>query len=395
MAVKTFIVVGLAFGDEGKGLTTDYLCMNSQNPIVIRYNGGHQAGHTVVTKMGQKHVFSSFGSGTLRNVPTYWSRFCTLSPAYLLYEYQTLSVVPKLYVDNLCPITTHYDVLYNRALEATRGAGKYGSCGLGFGATIDRLDNTGLTLVFNDLLSVSQRGKILKEIRKYYKDKINEETRFDFDQFDHNSEDRKFEGYIEKLYGLMTNNIIQMVQEKEIFNTFNKWGTFIFEGAQGILLDRNFGNYPYITKSNTTCQNAIELLANNNWDRHSEIEVVYVSRAYQTRHGNGPFAEYRPKIELKNCQFETNKKNEFQGPFRINYLDIDKLNYALSCDMNFSSGLKKHLVLTCLDQIANDELIVYKKGVKNTIRPSSLPEYLECKFSTVRYSYSQYTEDLR
>jgi len=92
MRKKACIVVGLGYGDEGKGLTTDFLCGQSKFPLVIRFNGGHQAGHTVVTKDGVRHVFSSFGAGTLRNAPTYWSRYCTFSPAYLLYELESLPV---------------------------------------------------------------------------------------------------------------------------------------------------------------------------------------------------------------------------------------------------------------------------------------------------------------
>jgi adenylosuccinate synthase len=74
------IIIGLGFGDEGKGITTDYLC--SQYPdgsIVVRFSGGQQAGHTVIHN-GIKHVHSNFGSGTLRNIPSYFSEHCTVYP---------------------------------------------------------------------------------------------------------------------------------------------------------------------------------------------------------------------------------------------------------------------------------------------------------------------------
>ena len=67
------IVIGLGFGDEGKGITTSYLCKKLEGTkIVVRFNGGHQAGHTVVFN-GKRHIFSSWGSGTLQGIPTYWS----------------------------------------------------------------------------------------------------------------------------------------------------------------------------------------------------------------------------------------------------------------------------------------------------------------------------------
>lgn len=82
-------VIGLGFGDEGKGITTDYLCSKTKNPLVVRFCGGSQVGHTVVHN-GIRHVFSSFGSGTLRGVPTYWSHKCALDPIGMLNELDVL-----------------------------------------------------------------------------------------------------------------------------------------------------------------------------------------------------------------------------------------------------------------------------------------------------------------
>ncbi len=154
MPTKAFIIIGLGFGDEGKGLATDYWCQHSMQPLVIRFNGGHQAGHTVVMADGTRHVFSCFGAGTLRGAPTYWSSYCTFSPAALLQEYYQLPdfVRPKLLLDRQCPVTTHYDVLYNRALEASKGAARHGSCGLGFGASVERHQSDSYQLFAQDLL---------------------------------------------------------------------------------------------------------------------------------------------------------------------------------------------------------------------------------------------------
>src|SRR5690606_12238557 len=104
-------VIGIGFGDEGKGITTDFLCSRSRNPIVVRFSGGHQAGHTVVLN-GVRHVFSNFGSGTLRGAPTYWAKYCTVNPIGIINELDSLikkGITPKLYIDEKCPITTPYD----------------------------------------------------------------------------------------------------------------------------------------------------------------------------------------------------------------------------------------------------------------------------------------------
>ncbi|MDX1905264.1 MAG: adenylosuccinate synthetase, partial [Thermonemataceae bacterium] len=128
---KASIVIGLGFGDEGKGLTTHFLSLQSPNSLVIRFNGGQQAGHTVRTKQGKNHIFSNFGAGTFSQIPTYWSQFCTFSPSSLLKEYEMLQQqiqhLPILWVDKLCPVTTHYDILFNRLSEQYRGLQKHGS----------------------------------------------------------------------------------------------------------------------------------------------------------------------------------------------------------------------------------------------------------------------------
>ena len=128
--MKAKIVVGLGFGDCGKGLMTDYLSATSTNPIVIRYTGGHQAGHTVV-KDGIRHINASLGSGSLRNVPTYISDYCCFYPPNLLREYNVLKTkvenVPKIYINPRTIVTTPYDVAYNRPMESRLN---HGSCGM-------------------------------------------------------------------------------------------------------------------------------------------------------------------------------------------------------------------------------------------------------------------------
>jgi adenylosuccinate synthase len=117
-------VIGLGFGDEGKGKVVSSLCSQSpdHDKIVVRYCGGHQAGHRVLLNDGSSHVFSHFGSGTLQGVPTYWSQFCTVDPMGLLNELDILlNKIPifstdkiRLYIDAKCPITTPYEKIHNQ-----------------------------------------------------------------------------------------------------------------------------------------------------------------------------------------------------------------------------------------------------------------------------------------
>jgi len=394
MAIKkAFIIAGLGYGDEGKGLTTDYLCLQQPNAIVIRYNGGHQAGHTVVTSDGLQHVFSSFGSGTLRQVPSYLSKYCVFSPAYFLEEYRRLPIKPHLFLDKMCPVTTHYDVLYNRAIEKQRGVFKYGSCGVGFGATVDRHTVPYLKLYLHELFQPSELKKKLRRIRLFYKEKIKNETDFNFDQFEHDAEDLKFKEYIEQISQLISSKIIEIVTEKDIFCN-QIWNTYIFEGAQGILLDKQFGNKPYVTKSHTTSKNAIEILKRHFANKTIDKEIYYVTRAYLTRHGEGPFEQFKSILELKNNADETNTYNPYQGNFKTSYLDIDLLNYSLDCDLKFTTGIKKHLIVTCMDQLTTNGIYVVQNGELTLVPHEQLSLFLNCEFETCSYSFSNCSEDL-
>ena len=129
------VIIGAGFGDCGKGLVTNFLVFDLKSTLVVRFSGGQQAGHTVVEK-GIRHVFSNFGSGTLKGIPTYWSRFCTVDPIGIVNEMADLikkGVDPILFIDPSCPITTPYDVMHNQRTDNDNG-----TCGVGVGTTWQR-----------------------------------------------------------------------------------------------------------------------------------------------------------------------------------------------------------------------------------------------------------------
>ena len=394
MTTEAHIVVGLGFGDEGKGLATDWLCgralAQGRTPLVVRFNGGHQAGHTVTTAAGQRHVFSNFGAGTLRGVPTYWSRYCTFSPGSVLKEYAALQAAgaqPHLLVDALCPVTTHYDVLYNRALETGRGTARHGSCGLGFGATIERHEQTPLRLYAQDLRFPAVFGHKLRQIRAHYRTRILAETSFDFDQLDHEAEDQRFAAHAEVLARLLADQTVQLVHEADIFAPDAPWQAYVFEGAQGILLDMDFGLFPHVTRSRTTSANALALLHRNHPALAAAAQVHYVSRAYHTRHGAGPLPHEAPVV-LVNTAAETNQRNDYQGAFRTGPLATELLRYALACDATHAAGLARHLLVTCLDQLPDGRLPCWHQGQLHHLTPADLPALLETDFASCRFSRS-------
>lgn len=309
-------VIGCGFGDEGKGLTTSYLVSKTDNPIVVRFNGGHQAGHTVIYK-GKRHVFSSFGSGTLQDAPTYWSKFCTFYPKTFMRESEELENF-LFFIDPLAPVTTPFDVVANRNAELIR---RHGTVGMGFGTTIERHENH-CKFYVQDLFYDEIMMMKLRMIREYYSDNVDLEK----------DEEVKFINSCMKL-----RDKIHMSYD-DILEHF----TPIYEGAQGIMLDKDFGFFPHVTRSNTTTKNIFEIGSVGALD-----EIYYVTRSYMTRHGNGPLPGW--DLAMTMSEEETNKDNKYQGKFRTAQLDATILDYAIQCDDNFSADIPKNLVITCMD----------------------------------------------
>jgi len=264
---------------------------------------------------------------------------------------------------------------------------------MGFSSTVKR--HTTISLVTEDIVNHSLFLEKLTAIKSYYKSKIDKETTFPFDQFDHDAEDRQILSYLNKVRKLIDQGIIILVNESEILSSDNKvWDTFLFEGAQGILLDVNFGFKPHVTQSNTTSRNALQLLERNFGASKPDTEIFYVTRAYQTRHGAGPFYQSSTPIKLKGFETETNQYNEYQGEFRISCLNIDQLNYALDCDRNFSEGVPKNLVVTWLDQLNPQNILIYKDEKESYIKYNQIPDLLRSQFEQIKYSFSPSAEVL-
>lgn len=324
--MKSSAVIGCGFGDEGKGKVVSTLCPQFQNPLVIRYCGGHQAGHHVMLDNGLDHVFSNFGSGTLQGYETYWAKYCTIDPVGILNELDDLinkGIFPKLYIDLDCPVTTPYEKAYNKDADSLT---KHGSCGVGVGQTFQREEDhfhlTARDLLFPKVLKI----KMDLIIRYYPYGELNIDV------------------FMQSCADILSCHNIEIVSGFPL----NQYDHYIFEGSQGLLLDQNFGFFPHVTRSNTGTKNII--------DMGFDPEIYLVTRAYQTRHGNGPMTNEGVGGIRKN-PYENNPDTGFQGKFRKSPFDIELLKYAISCDQ----GIKRyHLVITCLDLIDNAQDIANK-----------------------------------
>lgn len=347
------IVIGLNFGDEGKGARVNYLCSNKQKPLVVRFSGGHHVGHTVELKDGRRHVFHSFGSGTFQNAPTFWSKYCTIYPITFMKEYtdikNSFGISPVSYFDPNVAITTIWDVMYNQALEKSRDI-RHGSVGLGFGATIER-QLTPYTLYFKDLYYPSITEYKLNNIKQYYKEKVTEKV---LPFFDFEIQEDEFKQSVK--YMLFSDVFIKT--EKEIFSEKHD---FIFEGSQGILLDQDCGFFPNVTRSNTVSKNAIKIIKRNFSDE-TKIKINYISRIYMTRHGNGIFPTEGKIDHIKPEEDKTNFTNTWQGHLRKGCLDLELLKYSVDSNRIMNNNIKTEetIVFSCMDHLKDINSILIK-----------------------------------
>jgi adenylosuccinate synthase len=161
---KALAVIGAAYGDEGKGLMTDSLVAATNAPVVVRTNGGAQAGHTVTTPDGRRHVFSHIGSGAFAGAATHFSRFFVTHPMFFLAERERVLLIGgnvTVSADPRALVTTPFDILVNQIVEDSRGAARHGSCGMGFGETIERNLRGDVALSVADLAG-SRLGMVSK-----------------------------------------------------------------------------------------------------------------------------------------------------------------------------------------------------------------------------------------
>lgn len=341
MEVK--IVLGHTFGDEGKGVTVQWLCKKAieegKKPLVIRFSGGPQAAHTIFNG-GTEHICSSFGSGVLLGVPTMYTEEVYMDPICLMNEFRTLQckgVSPKLF-RGVHRIITPYDVLAGRNNSKVISDG---TCGKGIYPTFERYKHGQWTRVS---FSLDKPEYILKCASNYHKiERIPE--------------------YDDMFRKACLEILTEVYSDKPSIKDYN---VLIFEGTQGLLLDMDCGLYPNVTPSRVGLNGLRSSVLQN-------AEVYIVTRTYTTRHGNG----YEPKIpcpfDLSN-KYETNVTNEFQGNFKTGALEVGLLNraYERHCIDNYvrKYNVSLNLVITHMDVIDGEFKIAegdaYLKGCRIT-----------------------------
>ncbi len=352
---NAILVADLGYGDAGKGSIVDYLTRTMGAHTVVRYNGGAQAAHNVITPDGRHHTFAQFGSGTfIPGTGTHLSRFMMVHPLAMLAEERHLrslgisDAFKRFSIDREALVTTPFQQSANRLREMARGTGRHGSCGMGVGETMsDWLSYGSQVPLVGDL---RDRAILLKKLNflrdakiAQLEDQLKNLSNHEFARDDLKVlQDPRVVETTADVYKYFS-ELVSIVEPDYVGKLLKRPGTTIFEGAQGVLLDEWYGFYPYNTWSTLTFRNADTLLLEN--DFAGEIFKLGLVRAYATRHGTGPFVTEDEELTARVPDYH-NQNNDWQREFRVGYLDSVALRYALAV-----TGKVDGLAITNLDRL--------------------------------------------
>jgi adenylosuccinate synthase len=281
MSARNVVVIGTQWGDEGKGKIVDWLTDRAQG--VVRFQGGHNAGHTLVIG-GKKTVLHLIPSGILRDkVDCFIGNGVVVSPQALVAEMDELEaagvrgVVARLSVSEACPLILPYHAALDHAREAAKGERKIGTTGRGIGpAYEDKVARRAIRL--QDLFEPARFAQKLRELLDFHNFVLHEyykQPKLDY------------KAILDETLGLAP-RIAPLIADvpRALYHANRAGKNLLFEGAQGSLLDIDHGTYPFVTSSNCVAGAAA---AGAGIGPHHLHYVLGITKAYTTRVGGGPF----------------------------------------------------------------------------------------------------------
>lgn len=400
---KIKVVIGANYGDEGKGLATDYFTQQATGPVLnVLYNGGPQRGHTVEHKNGLRHIFHHFGSGFFSGASTYFDENFLVDPIKFNIEHCELLDQAKYFTDMTeeeaieraicfcnpnCRVITPWDAMANQILQEN-----HDTCGCGIWQTIERYNN-----LVADACDIKSMCDMSDEALKLHLHNIAWWTLFKL-VYRKQIDLSKMQDALPEQYGkiwfdeqLIQNFVydIRQMASRVIFTSFQDIAegndTIIFEGGQGLGLN-GAGGLDDITCSfsckDLTPSDTGSLIPISLCDGVSDdIEICYVTRTYVTRHGNGelPFECAKEELGINETDI-TNQSNQFQGdlrygefnwPFLINRIndDYNRFNQSVQFDID------KTLMITH-----------YNSAKRFTMSSDEIARFDDCYISASPYS---------
>ncbi len=408
-----WIVVGANYGDEGKGLLVDALCHRewldtkegASGALVVRYNGGAQAGHTVCHRNGTRHVFHHFGSGTLSGADTWFDKGFFCNPILFAQEHAELkALLPnfevKVNAHKDCHVTTYVDMLINQHLERMS---HHGSVGVGINETFQR----SLCPEFNMSISTGKyefRSNMI-DWTTHRLEMLAKKLGGQPTWADHVMKMATSREQFEKFWADMDFMKVRTTRfnggsDDDTFREISAGRVLVFEGAQGLGLDMVTGSFPHVTPSRTGSVWALETIS-----RVFKLEsglppanVIYVSRSYNTRHGTGPFPEYDPAMFFGD---DTNVSHEWQGSIRFGPLDpgdwMKRIRLDLLDAQRTGVAFKPYYAFTHLDQTDGAVLCspTTRRDMTTNFDPQGLINYMGMPGELIARVSSPMTGDLK
>ena len=358
-----YAIIGSNYGDEGKGLATDYFTSQSDSALVVRHNGGAQSGHTVEIK-DKRFVFHELSAGSFRGADTYWAD--TFFPDLFklgeeIERFRQISeIVPQIYASPEACMTTIDDVLLNMLLESSRKEKRHGSCGMGineaflrgkagFGYPLARLVSRNASEFYHELLRIRKEYTFQRVCRLGL-------TKTDQNEYyDLLTDDSVLYNFAESVF---QNLRYMRIEENKTF-LFEHYDDIIFESGQGLRLDAEYKeNWPHVTASRTGLTNVFHIL--KECGKRLD-EAVYVTRSYITKHGAGPLKNESAKLASMFCD-RTNVCNPWQGDFRYaRFESVEELVSVILSDLKSCPyPVKAGLFMTHLNE-TNYQILLAEK----------------------------------
>lgn len=339
--MKVDILLGLQWGDEGKGKVVDFLA--PQYNVVARFQGGPNAGHTLEFD-GIKHVLHQIPSGIFRTeIKNLVGNGVVLDPVIFRKEVEALvqydvDAKENLFISKKAQLILPTHRLLDAAYENSKGEKKIGSTLKGIGPTYqDKIARLGIRV--GDVLSAEFKSKYQKLVKRHLEILDFYNAEFDLEPLE--------KIFFESIEFLKEFELIE--GEYKVNEELQAGSKILAEGAQGSLLDVDFGSYPYVTSSNTTASGACSGLgvAPNNIG-----EVFGIFKAYCTRVGSGPFPTELFDQDGMDMQKEGNEFGATTGrPRRCGWLDLPALKYAIMINGVTQLFMMKADVLNIFDEI--------------------------------------------
>lgn len=383
------VIIGSNYGDEGKGAAVwesakDFLRKGSQ-PIVVRFNGGPQAGHTVQLgphggSLGIRHVHSSYGSATLLGCCTGYTSDAMVSPGAIVREAAALrkhlkalaysdfeiADILQIRLDNHTKVVTPFDAALGQFVERKK---RHGSVGMGIGEAMRRQEESvpfSAMRMFQDKRSLTSK---LVELEEYFRAQLKVLKENDLvEDVPSIRTPAAIDALCEFIRADFTSSVEAMIQSNLAavgdFDWMDEAEAVVFEGAQGLLLDQdNDEHFPHVTWSKTGAANVLkELEEKYPLIPSDELEIFYCTRPYLTRHGAGPMlaglgeAHGTPEAAgLIGFSDATNVPNAWQGSLRFQQMDWTKFLARIDSDFaHFRQAYPKcrgYVSVSCVDHL--------------------------------------------